>query len=921
MEIGRITESEVRRALECLRQARPLDGNALLDAALVANRVRQEGLTDTPESRTWALAGQLETIVRANLGQARGDPGREAAAEVRTRDAVKAQIAADFDAAQPDREAWSVLHHRYFSRHALQVAELAVFGRPGARHGRKYVGRRIERGLAMLASILRELELTADAASTPTAAAGRAGSQERPAAGGHRHSLPAQLSRFIGRERELASLAAMLEGGRSITLTGAAGSGKTRLALEAAARGLPAFPGGAWFVPLAGLTVPDRVAGAIADALGAAGDVEGRAPLTAVVDAVGDDATLIVLDNCEHLIEECAVVVEALLHACPAARVLATSREPLGIEGEQAWPVAPLPVPPAGARDPGDLSSAYEAVQLFFDRAVAADPGFHLDADNAAAVAELCRRLDGLPLALELAAARVRMMPPASILARLDERFAILDRGRRTADPRQRTLWAAIEWSYALLSEAEQVLLRRLSVFRDGWTVAAAEAACADARLDRGRVLPALTQLVDKSLVRATGDDALGARYAMLESIRAFAAIKSDEADAEPGAMRRAHLRWCLALAEEANAALTGSDQARWLARLALEAENLRHALAWAAGDPDAATEGLQLATLLAPFWRLRGRPIEGRHWIGRLLEAPAGAAPSALRARALDGAGALAFQQGDYAAALALHGESLAIHRRLGDPDRIAESLRHLGNVADEMADYDAAVAHYDEALAIWRAADNRWGVAATLNNLGLVALRRGRLPAAENYLEESLARFRELGTDWAVAVTLANLGDAALARGAGAEARQRMADSLRLARELDDDEGVAYALTGMAHAECQLGHLPAARRLLGESLVVLERMGSKLGMAEWLEVAGILTARRGRAEAAVQVHAAVDALRTAIDSPLPPKDRPAKDAALGALRRQLGEAEFESLWLVGTTLRWQDAAALAMAAASGGA
>lgn len=921
MDIGRITDREIRRALEHLRQARPLDGNPLLKMALVEGQLRAEGLTDTPESRGWALAGLLETIIRANLRQARGaDRVAGARAQVLSSEEVKAWLAADFQAGQPDREAWSCLYYRYFAPHDLQVAELAAFARPGSRHGRKYVSRRIERGLQMLTGILHELELAADQErAQPDSAAPAAGGPAvgRSATAAPRHNLPAQLSRFVGREAEIVAVTALLDDGRLMTLTGAAGAGKTRLALEVAVRLRETFAAGTWFVSLAGLADPRLVAHTLADALGETED-EGHAPLAAVIEAIGDQGVLIVLDNCEHLIEASAILAEALLQGCPEARVLATSRELLDIDGEQVWPVLPLGIPPAAVRDDPASVAGYPAVQLFVQRAHAADPRFRLDAGNCAAVAELCARLDGLPLALELAAARIRLMSPAEMLARLDERFTLLDHGRRTADPRQRTLWAAIDWSHTLLSEPEQVLLRRLSVFREGCTVVAAEQVCADEQLGPAQVQACLAQLVDKSLLSPAVDaDGAAARHDMLESIRDFARVKCREAGEERRIHVR-HLRWCVALAEEAGAALTGPDQGRWLNRLALEAENLRQALAWAAEDADSAAEGLRLVALLTPFWRLRGRPSEGRYWIQRLLDTPVGAEPSALRAKALDGAGALAFQQGDYAAARALHTESLAIHRQLGNPEPIAESLRHLGNVADETGDYAVAVAHYDEALAIWRATDNAWGEAATLNNLGLVALRQGDYDTAEARLADSLARFRALGTDWAVAVTLSNLGDAALARADGATARQRMADSLTLARRLDDHEGIAYALTGMAHAECLLGHPAAARRLLGESLVVLERMGSQLGQAEWLEVAALLLATCDQPAAAVQVHAAVDALRSAIDSPLPPKDRPAKDVALTTLRAGLGDAEFESLWLVGATLRWQDAAALVMGAAA---
>ncbi len=931
MDIGRITPIEIKRALDHLRQARPLDGHALLESSVVTVRLGSEGLTDTPESRTWILAGLLETLVRNKLSRKRGRAEVGVGAAGRTLAEAQALIRSDFAAADPDREAWSCLYYRYFSRRALQVNELAALGRPGSRHGRKFIARRITHGLSMIASILRELELLAEDQTVAPSHPGSASTIEGPApdeiiaslrnaiidpiSASPSHNLPARPSRFVGREPELAQVQALLERTRCVTLTGTGGAGKTRLALEIANRLMEHGRRDTWFIDLSALDAPALIAESIADVLGVSEDAS-HAPLAAIIEAIGDRPTLLLLDNCEHLIDASAEMAESLLYACPALRILATSREPLDIEGEQSWPLPPLSIPPEAERDDPARAGQHAAVALFADRARSANPSFALDTANVRDVCQICSGLDGLPLAIELAAARVRAIPPERIRARLSERFSLLGRGRRTADPRQRTLWAAIDWSHALLEPADQMLLRRMSVFQGGWTLSAAEQVASGDGLVADRVVEQLSSLVDKSLVLPPTEPGDGARprYDMLETIRAFARIKLRDAEEET-AFHRSHLSWVLALAEEAAPALTSQDQSDWLARLTAEVENLRHTLTWALKDIPSQETGLRIAALLTPFWKLRGRPSEGRQWLEQLLATEVGSKTSALRAQALDGAGALAFQQGDYTAAGELHSESLAIHRDLGAAERVAESLRHLGNLADEMGDYDRAVAHYDEALATWRELGHAWGIAATINNLGLVALRRGQLDLASAHLEDSLERFRELGTDWAVGVTLSNLGDTALARGEGTEARQRMADSLSIARRLDDQEGIAYALTGMAHAEILLGHLHPARRLLGESLVVLERMGHQLGLAEWLEVAAILVAARGRPADATQIHAAVEALREAIESPLPPKDRDAKRSALSALETELGATDFESLWIQGRTLRWQDAAALAMA------
>lgn len=926
MDIGQISSSEIRRALEHLRQARSLAGNALLGSELVSARLAQEGLTDTTESRTWVLAGLLETIVRGNLAAARGGADEpEDEAITRSLEATRDRIRADFDASDPDRESWSCLYYRYFSRHDFHVNELAAIGRPGSRHGRKFVSRRVSRGIGLVGTILREMELGADPSAALPGTTGT-GEGPSPAVGeadrvpsrprGGRHNLPAQASRFVGRADELAALIEAFSSARAVTLTGTGGAGKTRLALELAANLRDADGIDVWLVELAGLETPDLLPEAIADVLG----IEhsgGHAPLIAIREAIGERELLLVLDNCEHLVDRAAEVASELLSQAPGLRVLATSREPLNIDGEQLWPVAPLPVPPRDAWSDVTVGERYASVALFVDRAHSADPSFALREENRATVCELCARLDGLPLAIELAAARVRSLPPERILARIAQRFTVLGRGRRGADARQRTLWAAIEWSYALLEPSEQRLLQRLSVFRDGWTLAAAEQVCEDSQDTAGvgpDLLADLSSLVDKSLVLSkpmVGDDEQ--RFDLLESIRAFAGIKLLEAG-EHNVLGHAHLCWCDEMARSGASALRGREQEAWLSRLAREAENFRHALEWALESVEDAPMGLRLATSLTSFWRLRGRPSEGRLWLQRFLSTEVGRMTGAERAAALDGLGSLAFQQGDYAAARSYHEESLEIHRQQGDLASVAESLRHLGNVADESGAYQEAESRYEDALQIWRDLEGSWGIAATLNNLGLVHLRTGELQAAQRYLEESLVRFEELGTDWAMGVTQSNLGDVALAKGNGHEARERMAASLAVARRLDDQEGMAYALTGMAHAECLLDNLIAARRLLGESLVALERMGSQAGKAEWLEVAALYLQAEGSAQDAVQVHAAAAALRVSIETPLPPKDREAKAAALDELRGRLGPDEFGSLWSVGSTLRPQDAAMLTL-------
>ena len=664
------------------------------------------------------------------------------------------------------------------------------------------------------------------------------------------NNLPPQVSSFVGREQQLVEVKELLGRMRFLTLVGIGGTGKTRLSLEAAADLLTGDGDGVWLVELAPLTDPALVPQAIAGVLGVK-EKPGTPLLETLLQYLKPKCLLLILDNCEHLTDAAATLASEILRVCPQVSLLASSREPLGVSGEQVYRVPSLSLPDAQARTAESLSRC-ESAALFTARARSVQPAFAVTDTNAPAVAAICRRLDGIPLALELAAARVSALSVGEISARLDDRFRLLTGGSRTALPRQRTLQALVDWSYDLLTDAEKTALCRLSVFYGGWTLDAAEAVCAGGEVRSADVLDLLTGLVNKSLVVAEAD-AGGMRYRLLETVRQYARDRLVECgEAETVQDRTAS--WFLALAEEAQPQLTGAEQGAWLSRLETEHDNLRAGLSWLEQSAAGGGAELRLAGALWRFWHVRGHMTEGRQWLGRALAqtAPeavgldgavgqegagqegAGQEGAAARATALNGAGNLAREQGDYAGARALHEESLAMRRQLGDQLGVAASLNNLGGLARERGDYAGAWALQEESLAICRQLGHQQGVAASLNNLGNVARERGDYAGARALQEESLAICRQLG----------------------------------------DQQGVAACLDEMtAVADGQ--SLPSQAARLG---------------------------------------GAAASLRESLDAPLSPAEQAEVDKTIAAVREALGEDAFAAAWDAGRAMTWEQAVEFAM-------
>lgn len=663
------------------------------------------------------------------------------------------------------------------------------------------------------------------------------------------NNLPMQLTSFIGRDKELAAIKHLLMANRFLTLTGTGGCGKTRLALQAAADLSDQFPDGVWLVELAALSDTSLVPQTVASTLKL--PEQSTRPLPELLaDYLRPKSLLLVLDNCEQVVNACAHLAERLLQVCPRLRILATSQEGLNIAGEVTFPVPSLSVP-----DPQPALSAeglvlWEAVRLFVDRAMFAQPMFRLTNQNATSIVEVCRRLDGMPLAIELAAARVRVLSVEQIAARLNDRFQLLVTGSRTALPRHQTLRATMDWSYDLLSEKERALLSRLSVFSGGWTLEAAEAVCVGNGVDERDVLDLLARLADRSLI-VVEDRGAEIRYRQLETIRQYGHDRLRESGAAPS-VRGRHRDWFLRLAERAEPELLGKHQARWFNLLEAELDNLRSALGWCVATGELEAE-LRLASAVTRFWLARGYSDEGRRWLDAGLERGRDA-PAALRAKALSAAGYLAVQgQGDYSSGRSFFDESLAIWRTVGDKKGIAESLHRLGLVATHLGELSTAHSLYEESLVARQELGDKGDIALTLHNLGMVAFLRGDL-AARSLFEQALAVWHEVG----------------------------------------DKQHIAMALTGLGYIAASQDDLKKARSLYEESLAIRQELRDKWGIAYSLEGFATLAALQGLANRAARLLGAVEALREAIRTPLPLFYRNSRERTVAGLRAGLGEAAF---------------------------
>jgi predicted ATPase/class 3 adenylate cyclase len=713
------------------------------------------------------------------------------------------------------------------------------------------------------------------------------------------HNLPIQATSFVGREHEIEQLKTLPASTRMVTLTGAGGAGKTRLALQVGAERIDEYADGVWLVELAPLTDARLVPQAVATVLGVR-EEPGIELADTLVRELGTRELLLILDNCEHVIDASAQLCQALLARCAGVRILATSREALRVSGEAVFRVPALATPDPRVPQTTAALSLYSAVQLFIDRARSVAPTFRLDERSAPAVASICHRLDGIPLAIELAAARIHSLSVDDVNQRLDQRFRLLTAGARTAMPRQQTLRAAIDWSYELLGRTEQTLLCRLSVFANGWTLAAAEAICADDDVEAADMLDLLTSLADKSLVLAEESDG-STRYRMLETVRQYALqLLEGAGDAERPRVR--HLAHFVTLAEEAETHSTAADQQAWLDRLELEHDNVRVALSWSARDAAHAVIGLRLASALWWFWQVRGYSGEGRSQLAALLAKVPETHDAAVRAKALRGAGILAWHQGDYPAAQSRFEQTLPILEGLGDRRGVARSLGNLGILAREKGDLDAAETFNGQSLSIRRELGDRWGTAAALCNLGLVAHDRRDHAAARALFEECIPIFREAGDQRSLAGCLNNLGEVANAQGDHPSAKSCYTEALSMFRALDDRRGIAITLTGLGGVAAAAGDLAGARAMHSESLVLKVEVGDRRGIAISLASLAQVHAAEGAYELAARLWGHAEATRAEIEAPSTDMERSELDRQVAAARTAFADdAAFDRAWQQG--------------------
>jgi predicted ATPase len=718
-------------------------------------------------------------------------------------------------------------------------------------------------------------------------------------------NLPVQRTGFVGREKEVAAAQELLlrQDVRMVTVTGPGGIGKTRLAGQVASGMVEHFPGGIHFVPLASLNDPGLIASVIVQTLGIR-EAGGQSPLEILKANLQDSLCapmLLLLDNFEHLVPAAPTVAE-LLVAGPNLKILVTSRAALHVYGEHEFPVSPLALPDSRSKPSVEILSQCPAVALFVQRAAAVKPDFELNPENASTVAEICARLDGLPLAIELAAARVKVLSPSLMLTRLASRLQLLTGGARDMPLRQQTLRAAIDWSYDLLTAAEQKLFRRLSVFVGGCTLEGAEAVCnakGDLDLDP---LDGMASLLDKSLAQEFEPVQAESRFVMLETIREYAQEKL-EASGEMPLTKRAHAAYCLVLAEEEAIEQYGAEGTNWSERFAREHDNFRAGLEWLLETGDAEW-GLRLGTALFRFWEIREYLAEGRDQLNKLLKLAGAAGPTKARARALFAAGVLAGEQGDYASADKLINESQDIALQLGDKKGVAVSLNALAVFARDGGDVERAHILFEATLGLWRELGDQKAVARALSNLANVLKLQGDYDRANVLHVECLSIFQGLGDRTGVAWSLNYQGDVAREHGDTAAARALYEQGLGIFRELSDRWGIAGTLADLGNLAREERNYSGARSLYGESIKLFQELDHKRGVARLIECSACLAAAQLDAERSLRLAGAAAGLRQNIGAPLTPAEQAKLQVSLQPAREALTYTVGTQAWLAGWAL-----------------
>ena len=720
------------------------------------------------------------------------------------------------------------------------------------------------------------------------------------------------MTSFIGREREIAELRRLLTHAenethprttRLLTLTGPGGCGKTRLAIQVANGLAEGYRNGVWWVDLAPLTEDELVLEAVAKTLGVA-VVEQQKLEERLAGYLRQQHVLLVLDNCEHRISACARLAEGLLARCPSVQILATSREALGVFGETAWLLPPLSLPERGAAFDLCALMQCESIRLFVERATAVKGDFTLADSSAATVVQICEHLDGIPLAIELAAARTKAMGVAQIAARLSDRFDLLSQGSRTAPSRQQTLCATVDWSYDLLSDPRRALLRRLSVFANGWTLEAAEAICPGDGVERTQVLSLLARLVDRSLV-VVSEQAGQARYRMLETIREYGREKLKEAGEEEEIHRR-HCLFFLELAEAAEPNLHRAGQVEWLRRLDADYDNLRGALGWALrqnAESDLMA-GMRLAVALAPYWNLHAAFREGRGWLTDFL-ARTDPIPTDLRAGALYGAGLLAWFQFDSQKARPLFEQSVAMWQGLGDSTAIVYPQIYLAYGLFREGESERAFALWDACGKRFRSVGDSWGLAWTLALLGRAVRESSDFEAARVYYGESASLLRSIGDRWALSIVLSHLGLIAYEHKDYQTARVWFEYRIAVGRELDFRALVATATLWLAFTELAEDDLVQAGAHFREVILFARQLSNETELLRAFQGLATVAQRRGALRQAVHLWAIQQASVNASKVTSPSMYNIDVEAEISGLHARLGEPVFAAAWTEGSAMQ----------------
>jgi predicted ATPase/DNA-binding XRE family transcriptional regulator len=698
------------------------------------------------------------------------------------------------------------------------------------------------------------------------------------------YSLPLPLTPLIGRARQLEQLRDLLGSSevRLVTVSGPGGIGKTRFALEIAAQMRSHFRDGVCFVPLAALSDSALVGSTIAQALGV--HEEGSQSIEAQLGQfLATRELFLVLDNFEQIMQA-STLVSTLLQSAPKLKVMVTSREVLHIRGEHELPLPTLDLPKLHQHLDVDEVAQHSAIELFVARAQAIKSSFQLNRSNVAAVASICARLDGLPLALELVAARIKLLSPQSLAERLTERLPLLTGGARDLPERHQTLRNAIEWSYNLLTPEEQQLFAELSIFVGGCSLEALEAVC---QSGSHQLLDLLGSLVNKSLVRQVELPDGDIRFFMLETIREYGWSHASMSEELENLIGR-YTSYYLDLAEEAEPQLTGPEQDFWFDRLESEHDNLRSALALQL-DRKQGSEAARMAAALWRFWYVRNHLSEGRQWFSRILQAGENEIEAGALARALIGNGVLAWMQSDYTNARSAFEASLPLLQQVNDQQGTANALNNLGGIASEQGDYSHASQLYEESLVLRRQLGDQRGIANALNNLAIVAIEQGDYSQARQLHEESLVLRRQLSDQWGIAHSLNNLAMVAIEQGDYPTAQQLQEEALQLARELGDQRGVATSLSNLGEITLLLGDLERPASFFSESIALFEQLSDQRGIAECLERVSVLAVQGQHWQQALRFYGAAQALRETIGVPLTPTDRARYEPIIAAAESQL--------------------------------